>query len=102
MALGASLSDFKTRGFGLEDTQIHYPDRVERLILVMAVALYWAVSTGLWEATESPENTEKKSRDPPTQNRQIPDVPVQTRPQSHTTMHTHTKQAPGTMELLDY
>ena len=35
------FSDFKSRGFGIEDTQLHYADR---LILVMA--LYVAVSTG--------------------------------------------------------
>ena len=29
------FSDFKTRGFGLEDSQIRYPDRLARLILVM-------------------------------------------------------------------
>jgi hypothetical protein len=34
------FSDFKTRGFGLEDSQIRYPDRLARLILVMALALY--------------------------------------------------------------
>src|SRR3954470_9113680 len=37
------FSDFKSRGFGIEDTQLRYPDR---LILVMALALYIAVSTG--------------------------------------------------------
>jgi len=57
------FSDFKSRGFGIEQTQIHYPDRVGRLILVMALALYWAVSTGMWDATENPLPAEKK---PPT------------------------------------
>ena len=42
------FSDFKTRGFGLEDSQIRYPDRLARLILVMTLALYLAVSTGPW------------------------------------------------------
>lgn len=54
------FSDFKSRGFGLEQTQIHYPDRVARLILVMALALYWAVSTGMWDAAENPAPGEKK------------------------------------------
>ena len=40
------FSDFKTRGFGLEDSQIRYPDRLARLMLIMALALYFAVSTG--------------------------------------------------------
>jgi hypothetical protein len=54
------FSDFKSRGFGIEQTQIHYPDRVGRLILVMALALYWAVSTGMWDAMENPSPAEKK------------------------------------------
>jgi hypothetical protein len=41
------FSDFKSRGFGVEDTQIRYADRLDRLLLVMALALYQAVSTGL-------------------------------------------------------
>jgi hypothetical protein len=57
------FSDFKSRGFGIEQTQIHYPDRVARLILVMALALYWAVSTGMWDEVENPAPAEKK---PPT------------------------------------
>lgn len=48
------FSDFKSRGFGLDDTQIRYPDRLARLVLVMALALYWATSTGLWEASRHP------------------------------------------------
>ncbi len=54
------FSDFKSRGFGIEQTQIHYPDRVVRLILVMALVLYWAVSTSMWDAAENPAPTEKK------------------------------------------
>ena len=32
------FSDFTTRGFGLEDSQLRYLDRLDRLILVMALA----------------------------------------------------------------
>ncbi len=46
----AMFSDFKTRGFGLEDTHLHYSDRLEKLILVMAIAMIWAVFSGLWDA----------------------------------------------------
>jgi hypothetical protein len=56
------FSDFKTRGFGIEDTQIHYADRLGRLILVMALALYWAVSTGRWDAVHHPAPSEKKAK----------------------------------------
>jgi len=37
------FADFKSRGFGMEDTQIRYADRLDRLILVMSLALYSAV-----------------------------------------------------------
>lgn len=60
----AMFSDFKTRGFGLEDSQIQYPDRLSRLILVMALALYWAVSSGMWDAANHPTPAEKNN--PPT------------------------------------
>lgn len=56
------FSDFKSRGFGIDDTQIRYPDRLERLILVMALALYWAVSTGFWDAVHHPLPVEKKAK----------------------------------------
>ena len=54
------FSDFKTRGFGLEDSQIRYPDRLAKLILVMALALYLAVSTGQWDALHHATLAERK------------------------------------------
>jgi hypothetical protein len=56
------FSDFKTRGFGLEGSQLRHPDRLARLILVMALALHWAVSTGMWETARRPLPAEKKPR----------------------------------------
>jgi hypothetical protein len=58
----AMFSDFKTRGFGLEGSQLRHPDRLARLILVMALALHWAVSTGMWETARRPLPAEKKPR----------------------------------------
>lgn len=55
------FSDFKSRGFGIENTQIQYPDRLARLLLVMALALYSAVSTGLWDEAHHATPAEKKS-----------------------------------------
>jgi hypothetical protein len=55
----AMFSDFKSRGFGIEDTHIHHPERLGRLLLVMA--LHWAVSTGLWDARHHPTPSEKKT-----------------------------------------
>jgi len=53
------FSDVKSRRFGIQDTQIQYPDRLGRLILVMSLALYWAISTGMWDAAENPTPAEK-------------------------------------------
>jgi hypothetical protein len=56
------FSDFKSRGFGLEQSQLRTPARLGRLLLVMSLALYFAVSTGLWDATTNPTVDEKKAR----------------------------------------
>src|SRR5215210_6674615 len=58
----AMFSDFKTRGFNLEASQIERTDRLDRLVLVLALALYWAVSTGMWDAIENRTPVEKKRR----------------------------------------
>jgi hypothetical protein len=55
----AMFSDFKTRGFGLEDSQIRLAGRLDRLILIMALALFWAVSTGMWDAVHRPTRAER-------------------------------------------
>ena len=44
----------------LEASQIERTDRLDRLVLVLALALYWAVSTGLWDAIENRTAVEKK------------------------------------------
>lgn len=41
------FSDFKSRGFGITRTQLKHADRIERLILILTLALYWAASTGM-------------------------------------------------------
>jgi len=50
------FSDFKSRGFSLMQTHIRFADRLERLILILSIALHWAVSIGL--------SQEKKNQDP--------------------------------------
>jgi len=42
------FSDFKSRGFGLMQSHIQKPERLERLILIMSIALYWAISCGMF------------------------------------------------------
>lgn len=41
------FSDFKSRGFSITKTHLHHEDRIERLILILTIALFWAVSTGM-------------------------------------------------------
>ena len=53
------FSDFKSRGFGITQSHIEKPERLERLILVMAIAMYWAVSCGTAEAQKAAESGEK-------------------------------------------
>ncbi len=58
----AMFSDYKTRGFNLEDSRIERTDRLDRLMLILSLALHWAVSTGMWDALENPTPAEKKTR----------------------------------------
>ena len=59
----AMFSDFKTRGFNLADSQITRTDRLDRLVLVLSLALHWAVSTGMWDAVENRTPAEKRPRE---------------------------------------
>lgn len=53
------FSDFKSRGFRVTQTQLQHADRIERLLLIIAIAYYWAVSTGMME-DNLPEQPSKK------------------------------------------
>lgn len=57
------FSDFKSRGFEITKTQLKHADRIERLILVLTIALYWAVSTGMQPETNTKIETKKKNID---------------------------------------
>lgn len=56
------FSDFKSRGFGITKTHLKQPARIERLILILTIALYWAVSTGMKPTVF--RGTKKNSTDP--------------------------------------
>jgi Transposase DDE domain len=58
----AMFSDLKPRGFGLEDSHLQRPERLDRLVLVMALALLRAASTGMWDAVHRATPDEKKSQ----------------------------------------
>ena len=53
------FSDFKSRGFGLEDTQLRYSIRVDHLVLIMTLAMYWCTETGYRDAHDAPTPLEK-------------------------------------------
>ena len=61
-AIEPTFSDFKSRGFELEDSQLEHPERLERLILIMALAMPWCVRVGRDEAWHHPTVLEKNSR----------------------------------------
>lgn len=55
----ALFSDMKTRGFGITKTQLKDCRRIERLMLLLSVASYWAVSTGM--RPKPPRSKKKKN-----------------------------------------
>jgi len=61
-AIEPMFSDFKGRGFELEDSQLEHADRLERLILIMSLAMYWCVRVGRDDALNRPIPLEKKTQ----------------------------------------
>ena len=57
-AIEPMFSDFKGRGFDLEDSQLWHADRLERLVLVMSLAMHWCVR----DALRRPTPLEKKRK----------------------------------------
>jgi hypothetical protein len=57
----AMFSDMKSRGFAITKTQLRHSDRIERLILILAIATYWAVSAGIAVATKSSSDIKERS-----------------------------------------
>jgi hypothetical protein len=56
------FSDFKSRGFRLQDSQLEHADRLECMVLIMALAMYWCVRVGREDALNSPTPLEVKTR----------------------------------------
>lgn len=48
------FSDLKSRGFNINKTQLKTAPRLSRLLLVLTVAMMWAVSTGWYEHQVNP------------------------------------------------
>lgn len=56
------FSDLKSRGFDITATHMRKTERLERMLLVLSLAMYWAVSTGLWvKTTQTIHQTLKKN-----------------------------------------
>ena len=60
----AMFSDFKSRGFGITESHLQQEDRLERLILVLTLALYWFISMGMYVVHREVEfkSSKKKER----------------------------------------
>ncbi len=65
-AIEPTFSDFKSRGFDLEASQLEHAERLERLILIMSLAMYWCVRVGRDDALHRPTALEKKRTPRPT------------------------------------
>jgi hypothetical protein len=57
------FSDLKSRGFHLAATQLRAPDRLDHLLLIMALALHWCVRVGQEEARDDPTPLGKKAQE---------------------------------------
>lgn len=53
---------FKTRGFCLEETHLTAPEKVEKLIFILSIALCWACKTGMIHAITKPIKIKKHGR----------------------------------------
>jgi hypothetical protein len=76
------FSDFKSRGFGITQSHLTDPDRLERLILVLALALYWSTSIGMFVEVEKKRSRDKegsRTTTIPKKTEEIVSVPVYTR-----------------------
>lgn len=54
------FSDFKSRGFRLMLSQIERPGRLAGLILIMTIAMHWAVSCGMIQKQKNSRNGRKR------------------------------------------
>ena len=59
----------KSRGFRFEDTHLSDPERISRLLALLALAFLWAVQTGAWLTAQGKPIPYKK-----TLNRQLKSI----------------------------
>jgi hypothetical protein len=58
------FADFRSQGFGLRKTQLQHAIRVDHLMLIMALAMYWCIHTGRQDAHCQPAVVEKEDNSP--------------------------------------
>lgn len=56
------FANLKSRGFNLEETHLIHPDRIEKLIALLAIACSWAHIIGQWIAKTNPLKIKKHGR----------------------------------------
>lgn len=61
-SIGPMFPDFKNRGFKLENSQLEHADRLERMVLIITLAMYWCVRVGQEDAMNCPAPLEKKRK----------------------------------------
>ena len=52
----------KGRGFNFEDTHMTFPDRIDKLIALLAIAFSWCHATGEWSHSQTPIAIKKHGR----------------------------------------
>jgi hypothetical protein len=62
LATPAFGSDFKSRGFSITDTHLKHEKRIENLILILTIALYWAASIGATPKKQQKFSEKKHNR----------------------------------------
>lgn len=55
------FSDLKTRGFSVTKTQLTTPDRIERLLMILAFAMFFSVLVGTRPPIKIPSKKQKRS-----------------------------------------
>lgn len=55
---------FKSRGFRLEDTHVTCPERLSKLLALLAIAYCWAFAAGTWLTKNRPLRVKKHGRAP--------------------------------------
>ncbi len=56
-SIEALFSDYKTRNFGLGKSQIQRPDKLQRLILLLSLAIWWLIRIGYEEKKKTTETS---------------------------------------------